>query len=215
MIASTLFERLFRRHALAGRLTDNEAPTDMADFTYAIEDFSGRARLFPVPKLVMFPHVMQPLHIFEPRYRDMVADAMEGDRLIAMPIFSPGWDEDYMGRPEVEPIACLGKIVSHQKLPDGRSNILLMGLHRITLLEELPPSNLYREAIAEPLPDCYPAKDKVLREQLHGELLEQFRTTLSGEINKLSCLEDFLRSNISLAVLTDIVAKSLPGNSVY
>ena len=56
-----------------------------------LSDFAGTARLFPLPNLVLFPHVMQPLHIFEPRYRQMTADALAGDRLIAVVLLKPGW----------------------------------------------------------------------------------------------------------------------------
>ena len=77
--------------------------------------FSGRARLFPLPNLVMFPHVLQPLHIFEPRYREMLEDAMADDRLIAMSILAPGWEKHYEGRPALESVACLGQVVTMEE----------------------------------------------------------------------------------------------------
>src|SRR5581483_8559229 len=101
------------------------------------EHFSGTARLFPLPNLVLFPHVMQPLHIFEPRYRQMTTDALDGDRLIALALLRPGWEADYDGKPVIYPVACLGRIVAEQRLEDGRYNILLRGLSRIRVLEEL------------------------------------------------------------------------------
>ena len=69
----------------------------------------GVARLFPLPNLVLFPHVLQPLHIFEPRYCDLLEAALADDRLIAMAVLAPGWEKDYEGRPPVHPIACLGR----------------------------------------------------------------------------------------------------------
>src|SRR5205807_1511805 len=74
--------------------------------------FDGHARLFPLPNLVCFPQVVQPLHIFEPRYRAMTEDALAGDRRIALVLPRPGWETDYDGRPSVHSIACLGKIVA-------------------------------------------------------------------------------------------------------
>ena len=56
------------------------------------DDFSGPVRLFPLPNLVLFPYVLQPLHIFQPRYRELMADALHDDRLIALATLKPGWE---------------------------------------------------------------------------------------------------------------------------
>src|SRR5438094_2455530 len=106
----------------------------MNDDTYALDQFDGTARLFPLPNLVLFPHVIQPLHIFEPRYRQMTADALDGDGLIALAILQPDWEKDYEGKPAIYPVACLGKIVADQRLEDGRYNLLLRGLRRARVL---------------------------------------------------------------------------------
>src|SRR5688572_11857794 len=95
------------------------------------------ARLFPLPSLLMFPHVVQPLHIFEPRYCAMLEDALAGDKLIAMVLLQPGWEENYEGRPPIAPVVCLGKIMAHERLPTGRHNILLRGLRRAAIRREL------------------------------------------------------------------------------
>src|ERR1700693_6078222 len=106
----------------------------MNDDLAALKNFGGSARLFPLPNVVFFPQVMQPLHIFEPRYRQMTADALAGDRLIALVLPKPGWEPDYAGSPSVHSVACLGKIVADQLVEDGRYNILLRGLGRIQIL---------------------------------------------------------------------------------
>ena len=80
------------------------------ELAFVPEQFSGRARLFPLPNLVLFPHVVQPLHVFEPRYVDLLHDALEDDRLIAMSLLEAGWEKDYEGRPALYPTACLGRI---------------------------------------------------------------------------------------------------------
>src|SRR5947208_12924499 len=108
----------------------------MSDDVSPLSDFTGTARLFPLTNLVLFPHVMQPLHVFEPRYRQMTADALAGDRLIALALLKPGWEPDYEGRPDLFPVACLGRIVAEQKLEDGRFNILLRGLARVRMVKE-------------------------------------------------------------------------------
>src|SRR5947208_11923696 len=102
-----------------------------------LSEFSGKARLFPLPNLVFFPHVMQPLHIFEPRYRQMTADALAGDQLITMSLLQPGWEPDDEGNPPLFPVACLSKIIAHKELADGRSLILIRGLSRVRISEEI------------------------------------------------------------------------------
>src|SRR5262249_54427677 len=121
----------------------------MNDDYQVLSVFAGIARLFPLPNLVFYPQVMQPLHVFEPRYRQMTADALAGDRLIALVLPKPGWEDDYAGNPELYSIACLGRIVADQRLEDGRFNILLRGLSRVQILHEIPHGKAYRKAKVE------------------------------------------------------------------
>jgi uncharacterized protein len=106
--------------------------------------------LFPLPNVVLFPNVFLPLHIFEPRYREMVADALDGDRMIGMALLRPGWERDYEGRPPIFPIGCSGLLTHNEKLPDGRYNIVLRGIERFRIVEE-DQSRSYRRAVIEPL----------------------------------------------------------------
>src|SRR5579862_5390507 len=92
--------------------------------------------LFPLDNVVLFPNVFLPLHIFEPRYREMVADAVASDRLIGMVLLRPGWEADYEGRPPVYPTGCSGLITHVERLDDGRYNIVLRGLERFRVIEE-------------------------------------------------------------------------------
>lgn len=108
--------------------------------------------LFPLPSVVLFPGVPLPLHIFEPRYRAMVADALDADRRIGMVLLKPGWENDYDGRPPIYSIACSGVIVHATKLDDGRYNIVLHGLDRVRVIEE-EHTRSYRRAVVETLPD--------------------------------------------------------------
>ena len=106
--------------------------------------------IFPLPNVVLFPGVFLPLHIFEPRYREMVADALDGDRLIGMVLLRPGWEGDYEDRPAVYPIGCAGVITHHEQMPDGRYNIVLRGLEKFKVLDE-EDSKTYRLAHIQPL----------------------------------------------------------------
>ncbi len=94
-------------------------------------DLPGSAALFPLPNAVFFPHVIFPLHIFEPRYRKMTADALAGNRLIAMAHLKPGWEElrDDAAAPIYDRV-CLSRITAEEKLPDGRYYLVLQGLSR-------------------------------------------------------------------------------------
>src|SRR6059058_955126 len=114
----------------------------MSEDLSPLTDFAGSARLFPLPNLVFFPHVMQPLHIFEPRYRQMTADALAGDRFIALVLPTPGWEKDYAKAPALHSVGCLGRIIAEQRLDDGRFNILLRGLGRIRLVREIAGQKL-------------------------------------------------------------------------
>jgi Lon protease-like protein len=106
--------------------------------------------IFPLPNVVMFPNVFLPLHIFEPRYREMIGDALASDRLIGMVLLRPGWERNYEGRPPVYPIGCSGVITHVERLNDGRYNIVLRGLERFRIVAE-DVSKSYRRAAIEPL----------------------------------------------------------------
>jgi Lon protease-like protein len=109
--------------------------------------------IFPLPNLVLFPGVLQPLHIFEPRYRAMVADALEADRTLGMALLRPGWESDYEGRPPIYPVCCTGIIIHVVKLEDGRYNLVLRGLDRVRIASE-DHERAYRRATVEVIPDA-------------------------------------------------------------
>jgi Lon protease-like protein len=106
--------------------------------------------LFPLPSVVLFPNVLLPLHIFEPRYRQMLADALAGDRVIGMVLLQAGWENDYGSRPAVFPIGCAGVITHVESLADGRSNIVLRGLTKFRIQGE-DESRPYRLAQVDPI----------------------------------------------------------------
>jgi hypothetical protein len=110
-------------------------------------------KVFPLPSAVLFPHAALPLHIFEPRYRALVRDALAGDKVMALSQLQPGWEGQYGERPPMQPMMCAGLIIWHEELPDGRYNILLQGVSRARLLEELPGEHLYRQVRVQLLPD--------------------------------------------------------------
>src|SRR5690242_12247012 len=104
-----------------------------------------RVALFPLPNVVLFPRAVLPLHIFEERYKEMTADALAGDRRIAMALLRPGWEKNYYARPAIEPVVCVGRILSCEKLPDGKYNFLLEGVRRAVVGREVGDKS-YRTA---------------------------------------------------------------------
>lgn len=141
-----------------------------------------RLKIFPLPTAVLLPGAVLPLHIFEPRYRKMVSDALEGDRVIAMTMLESGWESDYHGRPRVKRICGVGRILEEERLPDGRFNIQLVGLARAEVLEELPPDEPYRIVRAR-FPAEVPPGDPALSETLRHALVS-LCAALPGEASQ-------------------------------
>lgn len=103
-----------------------------------------RVPIFPLAGALLFPRAQLPLHIFEPRYRAMVRDAMAGDRLIAM--VQP---KDHREPPQLFEIGCLGRIVGSEELEDGRFNIVLEGVARVRIANEAEVETPYRQVDAQ------------------------------------------------------------------
>lgn len=140
------------------------------DLSFERGTFSGWAPLFPLPEVVLLPGALLPLHVFEPRYRAMVKDALAGEKLVAMARLLPGFETSYEASPAIDEWVGLGRIVAHEPLPDGRSNILLAGLRRARVLEE-DRSRAYRRGRLEVLEDDAASLDDTARSELRAEVL--------------------------------------------
>lgn len=137
-----------------------------------------RLRLFPLPGTVLLPEVDLPLQVFEPRYRALVADAMAGDRVVAVPQIVEGWEDRHLASPKLYPLCTAGLITGHRRMPDGRSLIVLCPLARVRLEEELSDSAPWRVCRATILVDeVEPAAPLAA---VGRRLLAQLRPTLSG-----------------------------------
>lgn len=185
-------------------------PWQAADMNFDADTFSGVARLFPLPNLVMYPHVMQPLHIFEGRYREMLEDSLATDRLIAMALLQPGWETDYESRPPVAEYACLGKVVTHHRLADGRYNLLLMGVGRIRIVEEMPALRSFRQAKVELLHETFVDGAAHVVEELRRELIAAFESCLPCQCQAPEQIREMFAQHLPLSMMTDLAAYALP-----
>ena len=130
--------------------------------------------LFPLPNVVFFPGMLLPLNVFEPRYLELITHCLEHDRVVAIPLLKPGYKENYEGRPPIHSVVGAGVISGHRVLEDGRMTVVLKGLERLRIIEELPPNQSFRLARAE----------RVLEEGAEVDLGDEL-VVLSNLLNQL------------------------------
>jgi Lon protease-like protein len=183
---------------------------NMAGSNLLPHDFSGSVRLFPLPDLVMFPHVAQPLRVFEPRYVAMLEDAMQSDELITMALLQPGWETGYEGKPLIHSTVCIGRVISHSRQPDGCYNLLLAGLARARILRELETSCLYRVAEAELLANRDPLASDTQSAEWRSQLLEAFQQLNPQGLAGEPSIQQLLNDEVPLSILTDVIAFAAP-----
>lgn len=181
-------------------------------------NFGRPMPLFPFPSTSLMPHGMLSLLIIEPRYRQMVSDALDGPGQIAIAVFEGGptgpWNHEYHGKPPIRPIVCIGQIIQHHALPDGRYTIVLQGVCRAKILAETPAEEgrLYRTAYLEP----------VGIDAIDEDTLSPYREDLADmlEHKPLSALKDsaaiaaHLREDrVPTSVLLEIIMLQFPVDS--
>jgi Lon protease-like protein len=181
----------------------------VSDDLTSLDGFGGTVRLFPLPNLVLYPFVVQPLHVFEPRYRQLMADALADDRLMALALLRPGWEAEYHQRPPIFPAVCIGRIFKEERLEDGRYNLLLHGVARARVIEEFPANKPYRSARVEVLADIAVSSnevEKALREELGRRMAGWFAAQPAAREQ----LQKLLHSGLALGTLCDVFAFALP-----
>ena len=166
-----------------------------------------RLPLFPLPGVVLFPHALLQLHIFEERYRAMTRDVLAGSRLFAVSLIASG-EAETAEKPAVQRIAGVGEVMRSHELPDGRFNLVLHGRARIRIDEELAPERLYREVAATILPDLPVADAAELRdgEQSLRALVGQLADAIpeGGEL-----IRQVVAAQETPAELVDVLAAQL------
>ncbi len=176
------------------------------------EERLERLPIFPLPNTVLIPGGYLPLHVFEARYRTMLADCLADDRVLAVPLLvpenEPGGGDDPRGRPRVYRIAGVGHVDAIQPLDDGRSNIVLKGITRVRIVGELVTEQPYRMVQAEALDDRQGQREE---QRLSARVLRQLCSQL------LTRLPDGLGQQMILAMseaqdpggLADLVGASV------
>jgi Lon protease-like protein len=157
--------------------------------------------MFPLPGVFLFPGTLMPLHIFEPRYRRMIEDSLDGPGRIVMATVLEGHEDELNGAPPVHHIAGLGEIMRHERLPDGRFLILLAGVSRV-LIREIPSRAPYRNAEAIPLREVPPSssRESELRTRIRRALEQRTREPVDvPEDLPIGQLVDLLLIRLELA----------------
>lgn len=170
--------------------------------------------IFPLPGTVLLPGEPLPLHIYEPRYKQMTEMALMSDRLIAMAHAKPGRELD--GEENIYPIAGLGKIVLEERLPEGKFNLLLVGLRRVKI-QKFVQATPYRKARVEMLNDHFSSTAATVLSSLESEILDLSKDFLESgtkEIelpweNPVAFTQEF-QPNLPLGMLIDLAASVSP-----
>lgn len=172
--------------------------------------------VFPLPNVVFFPGTSLPLHIFEPRYCEMVRQTIVNKQHIGMFLLRPGWEQDYYGNPPIFPIGCAGELAFVENLPDDKFNIVLKGVYRVRALGTVQ-ENPYRKARVEILSEVL-QQDASTLEATRTSLLEAYRRITTGN-PMLDTLTDFTAFVNSMAstLRLDLETKSqlLTEDDVY
>jgi Lon protease-like protein len=161
--------------------------------------------IFPLPNVVLFPSALLPLHIFEPRYRAMVSDTLDSERLIGMVMLRPGWEPRYEEAPDVYPIGCAGFITHADRLPDGRFNIMLRGMEKFRILGERPAReglDRYRIARVESIAEVSSGVTAASREARH-----RLEKLLARKLQRHD--HDFIPKDVPDADLVHAIAQHL------
>jgi Lon protease-like protein len=165
--------------------------------------------LFPLPEVVLFPRAVLPLHIFEPRYRDMTADALAGARTIGVALLKPGFEPHYhTRRAPIHTVIGVGQIIASEQLADGNFNILLRGVARARILEELPQKP-YRVARIRPL-TCAAGSATEDQARLRDDLRKTVQTEPVGGSEIQEYWLKLLDTALELGEVTDLIASGLP-----
>jgi len=168
---------LARAESAAGPLASQSPP---AGTPQAAIRLPATIPIFPLPDVMLFPQMTVPLHIFEPRYRAMVADSLKGNRIIGMVLLRPGYEPDYEKSPSIFPLGCAGVIEDVEELPNGEYNILLRAIAKFRISRE-EVGKPYRTALVTAIPEVLNAQEKSAL-QMQRQQLEMLLAGSAGRL---------------------------------
>lgn len=163
--------------------------------------------IFPLPNIVFFPKILLPLHIFEARYRKMVADVLAGEQRIGMVLLQEGGEKEERGKVAVFPVGCVGKMEAHERVEQGRYNILLRGISRFEIIDfvQEQPYRIARVRLLADIPLAMEMAEQIRERNRFLDLFEQYLAEVMGvELEK-----DMLERTGSLETVINQVAATL------
>ena len=175
------------------------------DPVLAVADLPQVIPLFPLDGALLLPHAGRPFNIFEPRYLNMLDDAMAAERIIGMVQTVPGGTRE---RPWLSHVGCAGRVTSFSETADGRYMITLTGLCRFRLRDELPSPGPYRQALVDFTPF---ARDLEPRPTDLGADRQRLMDALTAYMERLGLRIDWGNLyDAPIAHLVDSLAMALP-----
>jgi uncharacterized protein len=170
----------------------------------------SRLPIFPLPQATLFPGALLPLHVFEPRYRELARDVLADNQLLGIARLKPGFEANYEGRPPVFEVCGVGRVIEHKERPDGRYDLTLAGIARVRIIAEHPPDRSYRAVRAELLRDA-PAQPALVV-ALEAQIATLWRALASHLPESVRDLQKLTLDAADAGVYADRLAATLVGD---
>jgi Lon protease-like protein len=170
----------------------------------------SRLPIFPLPQATLFPGALLPLHVFEPRYRQLTREVLADNQLLGIARLKPGFEADYEGRPPVFEVCGVGRVIEHKEHPDGRYDLTLAGVARVRIVAEHPPDRLYRAVRAELLRDA--PVEPALVVALEAQIATLWRALAAHLPESVRDLQKLTHDAADAGVYADRLAATLVGD---
>jgi len=177
----------------------------MSNQNEILKNYNGSSPIFPLPDFVLFPKTGHQFRIFEPRYKDMIKDALDSQRLITMALLKPGWEDDYEGDPPIYNVGTLSYLFKSKDLDNGEYNIMLMGLEKV-IINEATKIHSYRRGAMTVIQDNVSWSSELEdRDRLVGLFSEFLELSKSNPKDNL-----FDNPAINTQMLTNLICSIIP-----
>ncbi|MGF1571467.1 MAG: LON peptidase substrate-binding domain-containing protein [Sumerlaeia bacterium] len=164
--------------------------------------------IFPLPGLVLYPHTHLPLHIFEPRYVELIRDVLAGDQYMATANIRQTNDASETAKPRIHNVLTQARIVDYEELPEDRYFVMLEGICRIKLIEEIP-TDPYRTVLAATLTDELFQEDRVAINEARESLLQNAKLLAERSQDLKARLSNLQNTHLHPGIIADVVASQV------